>query len=77
MSSFLCDKCGKAIQDTPYGYVTGCKHYPLKNKNLDKAKKYKFDELIKGMKELYNPPRDWGEENDKPNGREVVVEHEH
>ena len=29
MSSFLCEKCGKAIIDTPNGYVTRCEHYPL------------------------------------------------
>ena len=27
MSSFFCDKCGKAIIDTDYGYITGCEHY--------------------------------------------------
>ena len=30
MSSFFCEHCGASIQDTPQGYVTGCKHYPLK-----------------------------------------------
>ena len=43
MSSFICEKCGKAIIDTPYkGYITECKHYPflkkIKNKKLDKIK---------------------------------------
>ena len=28
MSSFICEKCGKEIIDTPAGYVTGCEHYP-------------------------------------------------
>jgi len=29
MSSFLCEHCGASILDTPIGYITGCKHYPL------------------------------------------------
>lgn len=29
MSNFYCDKCGKAIIDSPRGYITGCIHYPL------------------------------------------------
>lgn len=29
MSSFYCEHCGTAIEDTPRGYVTGCEHYPL------------------------------------------------
>ncbi len=28
-SSFMCDKCGKVINDTPQGYITGCEHYPV------------------------------------------------
>ena len=27
MSSFLCEKCGAACIDTPYGYATGCDHH--------------------------------------------------
>jgi hypothetical protein len=29
MSSFYCEKCGKAIMDSEQGYTTGCKHYPM------------------------------------------------
>jgi hypothetical protein len=32
MSSFLCEKCGATISDTPHGYVTGCDHYPLEQR---------------------------------------------
>lgn len=32
MSSFRCEKCGIYIVDTPCGYISGCKHYPIKNK---------------------------------------------
>lgn len=28
MSSFVCEKCGKNIIDSPNGYITNCKHYP-------------------------------------------------
>jgi hypothetical protein len=28
MSSFYCEKCGKAIIDSHGGYTSGCKHYP-------------------------------------------------
>lgn len=34
MSSFYCEKCGEAIIDTPRGYITGCKHYPLEEKSV-------------------------------------------
>lgn len=33
MSNFYCEKCGTAIYDTEYGYVTGCKHYPVEDLN--------------------------------------------
>lgn len=29
MSSFICDKCGAQIIDSPGGYITGCEHWPL------------------------------------------------
>jgi hypothetical protein len=29
MSSFMCEKCGKFILDTPKGYISGCAHYPI------------------------------------------------
>ncbi len=29
MSSFDCPQCGARLVDTPYGYVTGCDHYPV------------------------------------------------
>lgn len=29
MSSFHCPHCGTAILDSPRGYVTECRHYPL------------------------------------------------
>ena len=29
MNSFFCEHCGAHILDTPIGYITGCKHYPL------------------------------------------------
>ncbi len=28
MSSFVCEKCGKEIIDSPSGYTTECEHYP-------------------------------------------------
>lgn len=28
MSSFICEKCGTEILDSPHGYLTGCEHYP-------------------------------------------------
>lgn len=36
MSSFNCGYCGTPILDSPTGYTTGCKHYPLKeNKEIE------------------------------------------
>jgi len=32
MSNFVCEHCGEAIIDTPTGYITGCKHYPIGSK---------------------------------------------
>jgi len=29
MSSFICERCGAEIWDSPFGYLTGCPHYPL------------------------------------------------
>lgn len=29
MSSFYCERCGKAIIDTPQGYISSCKHYKI------------------------------------------------
>ncbi len=40
MSSFYCDKCKKAIIDTPQGYITECKHYPKQMKHVCKNCKY-------------------------------------
>lgn len=31
MSSFYCEHCGAEILDSPTGYTTGCKHYPLED----------------------------------------------
>jgi hypothetical protein len=28
MSSFICDKCGTEIIDSPDGYLTECEHWP-------------------------------------------------
>lgn len=41
MSSFYCEKCGKAILDSPNGYTTGCEHYPLEKFK----KKYKYPKI--------------------------------
>ena len=38
MSSFICEKCGEHIIDSSYGYVTGCKHYPLPNERVRRKK---------------------------------------
>ena len=32
MSNFNCPHCGKALMDTPIGYITECEHYPLDDK---------------------------------------------
>jgi hypothetical protein len=34
MSNFICHKCGKSITDSPNGYITECKHYPITNFKL-------------------------------------------
>lgn len=34
MSSFICEQCGKTIQDTPEGYSTECEHYPIEKCNI-------------------------------------------
>ena len=33
MSSFICEKCGMAIVDSPDGYITECLHYPREKMN--------------------------------------------
>ena len=38
MSSFICEKCGKPILDTPHGYITGCEHYPVEWEIVCEAK---------------------------------------
>ena len=40
MSSFLCEHCNANIIDTPNGYVTECKHYPLSKEQRKLAKIY-------------------------------------
>lgn len=37
MGNFACEECGKHIIDSPRGYITGCKHYPLSGKNKVKS----------------------------------------
>ena len=39
MSNFLCEHCGKPIIDSPRGYVTECKHYPLRKEEKMAVKK--------------------------------------
>jgi len=34
MSSFNCETCGAMLTDTEFGYVTGCEHYPVKQKEV-------------------------------------------
>lgn len=29
MSNFACEKCGALCLDSPYGYYSGCEHYPV------------------------------------------------
>jgi ssDNA-binding Zn-finger/Zn-ribbon topoisomerase 1 len=31
MSNFICKKCGAAIYDTDFGYISGCEHYPIED----------------------------------------------
>ena len=35
MSSFICEKCGAEILDTPDGYITECEHYPMEICSVD------------------------------------------
>lgn len=35
MSSFICEHCGAVIEDTPFGYVTGCEHWPKESDDID------------------------------------------
>ena len=42
MSSFICEKCGAEILDSPQGYITGCAHYPRESR----AKKSKNTNVI-------------------------------
>lgn len=45
MSSFHCEKCGKAIIDTQDGYATECLHYPMtKEQKKLTERKYPFIE---------------------------------
>ena len=41
MSNFSCEKCGTNCYDTPYGYVTGCEHYPIEKKTRKRIKALK------------------------------------
>lgn len=36
MSNFQCPHCGAAIIDSPGGYISGCKHYPLGHKQPER-----------------------------------------
>jgi hypothetical protein len=36
MSSFNCEKCGAMLTDTEFGYVTGCDHCPVRQKDVNK-----------------------------------------
>jgi len=38
MSSFNCERCGTAIIDTEYGYITSCEHYKSDKKAIDTFK---------------------------------------
>ena len=51
MSSFQCLICKTNIIDTPKGYITGCKHYPLEKKSIkiDKEAKNIMD-FLRGFK---------------------------
>ncbi len=53
MSSFYCEKCNKAIIDTPVGYITGCKHYPLSLK-IERLKQEMMMEEAISSAELAN-----------------------
>lgn len=37
MSSFICEKCGAEILDTPNGYITECEHYPMELTSIDRS----------------------------------------
>ena len=45
MSSFYCEKCGKAIVDTPRGYKTCCSHYTPKKLEKISGRKYQGREV--------------------------------
>lgn len=36
MSNFKCEQCGADCIDSPAGYITGCKHYPVGKLNYEK-----------------------------------------
>lgn len=36
MSNFNCEKCGTVISDTEFGYITGCDHYPVDQRVVDR-----------------------------------------
>ena len=31
MSHFICEHCGAHIIDSPKGYLSGCRHYPMEH----------------------------------------------
>ena len=31
MSNFTCEHCDATIIDSPFGYISGCRHYPVGN----------------------------------------------
>ena len=45
MGNFKCEHCGAAIFDSPRGYITGCKHYPLEV-NVPSNRRTSFLELL-------------------------------
>ena len=36
MSNFLCPDCGATIIDSPKGYETGCKHFPVEDREMER-----------------------------------------
>lgn len=49
MSSFNCETCHAMCTDTECGYVTGCEHYPVNPKHLNKWYRTRLSEVFREL----------------------------
>ena len=63
MSNFVCEKCGKQCIDSPFGYITGCEHYPTDIQRLP----------VNMEKILYDNLWELHESDDKPSNAKLSV----